>query len=60
VIEKGQVSVAGRVVNEAGFAVAAGADISWDPNRKAVRFTRLSLPILHADETILLPGAVVM
>jgi 23S rRNA pseudouridine1911/1915/1917 synthase len=53
VIEKGQVSVAGRVVNEAGFAVGAEADIQWDPNRKAVRFARLSLPILHSDETIL-------
>ena len=53
VIEKGQVSVAGREVNEAGYAVGPGADIQWDPNRKAVRRARLSLPILHADETIL-------
>ena len=53
VIEKGQVSVGGRVVNEAGFAVTAGADVSWDPNRKAMRYARLSLPILWSDETIL-------
>jgi len=53
VIEKGQVSVAGQVVNEAGFAVAENADLRWDPNRKAVRFARLSLPILYSDETIL-------
>src|SRR5687768_18211529 len=53
VIEKGQVSVAGRVVSEAGHPVAADADVDWDPNRKAVRRARLSLPILHADETVL-------
>jgi 23S rRNA pseudouridine1911/1915/1917 synthase len=53
VIEKGQVSVAGRMVNEAGLAVDPGDDIQWDPNRKAARRARLSLPILHADETIL-------
>lgn len=53
VIEKGQVSVAGSVVTEAGFAVAADAAVEWDPNRKAMRRARLSLPILHADETIL-------
>jgi 23S rRNA pseudouridine1911/1915/1917 synthase len=53
VIEKGQVSVAGRVVDEAGFAVGADADVRWDPNRKAVRRARLSLPILYADESIL-------
>jgi 23S rRNA pseudouridine1911/1915/1917 synthase len=54
VIEKGQVSVAGSVVTESGHAVAGpDSDIQWDPNRKAVRRARLSLPILHADETIL-------
>src|SRR5687768_11642257 len=53
VIEKGQVSVAGQVVNESGFGVGADADIRWDPNRKAVRRARLSLPTLYADESIL-------
>jgi 23S rRNA pseudouridine1911/1915/1917 synthase len=53
VIEKGQVSVGGRSVTEAGHPVAAGADIQWDPNRKAVRRARLSLPLLYSDETVL-------
>lgn len=53
VIEKGQVSVAGALVTEVGFAVGADAAIEWDPNRKAMRRARLSLPILYADETIL-------
>ena len=53
VIEKGQVSLGGRTVNEAGLDVPADADVRWDPNRKAVRHARLSLPILYTDETIL-------
>ena len=53
VIEKGQVSVAGRPVTDAGEAVAADAAIEWDPNRKAVRRARLSLPILYADESVI-------
>jgi 23S rRNA pseudouridine1911/1915/1917 synthase len=53
VIEKGQVSVAGQVVTEAGRLVAETAAVEWDPNRKAVRRARLSLPILYADESVL-------
>lgn len=53
VIEKGQVTVGGRVVTEAGEAVAADAAIEWDPNRPARRRARLSLPILYADGTVL-------
>ena len=53
VIEKGQVTVAGQLVTEAGQAVGADAAIEWNPNRKAVRRARLSLPILYSDETLL-------
>jgi 23S rRNA pseudouridine1911/1915/1917 synthase len=53
VIEKGQVSVRGRVVTEAGETVAPEAAIEWDPNRKAVRRARLSLPILYVDDSVL-------
>ena len=53
VIEKGQVTVAGALVTEAGYPVEAGTAIDWDPNRKAMRRARLSLPILYTDETLL-------
>ena len=53
VIEKGQVTVAGSTVTEAGLEVDPRADIGWDANRKAVRRPRLSLPILYADESVL-------
>ena len=50
VIEKGQVSVGGRTVREAGQSVAEGVDLVWDPNRKALPRARLSLPVLFEDE----------
>jgi 23S rRNA pseudouridine1911/1915/1917 synthase len=53
VIEKGQVTVAGAVVTEAGHPVDARTAIAWDPNRKAMRRARLSLPILYTDESVL-------
>jgi len=53
VIEKGQVTVSGSTVTEAGQDVEARADIRWDPNRKAVRRARLSLPLLYSDESVL-------
>jgi 23S rRNA pseudouridine1911/1915/1917 synthase len=53
VIEKGQVTVSGSTVTEAGQDVDARAEITWDPNRKAMRRARLSLPILYADESVL-------
>ena len=53
VIEKGQVTVEGRTVTEAGEAVDTDDDIVWDPNRKAVRRARLSLPILYVDDSVL-------
>jgi len=53
VIEKGQVSVDGTLVREAGHPVGEGARIAWDPNRKALSRVRCSLPILHEDEHVL-------
>jgi 23S rRNA pseudouridine1911/1915/1917 synthase len=53
VIEMGQVTVDGRTVLEAGEWVSGDEDIAWDPNRKARRRARLSLPILYEDESVL-------
>ena len=53
VIEKGQVSLNGKTVREAGLMVAAGARPRWDPNRPALRRARLSLPRLYEDEHVL-------
>ncbi len=53
VIEKGQVEVDGRLVTEAGAAVGADATIVWNPNRKALRRVRCSLPLLHVDDDLL-------
>jgi 23S rRNA pseudouridine1911/1915/1917 synthase len=52
-IEKGQVSVDGECIREAGRDVTEGAGITWDPNRPALRRARCSLPILHEDEHVL-------
>jgi 23S rRNA pseudouridine1911/1915/1917 synthase len=51
-IEKGQVSVEGRTVREAGEAVAAGAAIEWDVHKKALPRARLSLPTLYEDDDL--------
>lgn len=53
VIEKGQVTLEGRVVLEPGLAVGAAALPEWDPNRKARSRVRASLPILHEDDSVL-------
>ena len=53
VIEKGQVTLGGRVVLEPGLAVETGAGLEWDPNRKARSRVRASLPILHEDDSVL-------
>jgi 23S rRNA pseudouridine1911/1915/1917 synthase len=53
VIEKGQVSVAGRTVLEAGLLVEPAALIAWDPNLKARSRARSSLPLLHEDDDVL-------
>ena len=52
VIEKGQVLLEGKVETSPGLDVAVGARIVWDENRKAVRHTRSSLPLLYADDHI--------
>lgn len=53
VIEKGQVSVQGETVREPGRSVSGDAGINWDPNRPALPRARLSLPLLHQDESVL-------
>jgi len=53
VIEKGQVSLGGQVVLEPGREIAEDAPIEWDPNRKARKRARSSIPILYEDEHIL-------
>jgi 23S rRNA pseudouridine1911/1915/1917 synthase len=53
VIEKGQVSVDGAAVREAGHAVGDRARIEWDPNRPARRRARSSLPLLYEDDAVL-------
>jgi 23S rRNA pseudouridine1911/1915/1917 synthase len=53
VIEKGQVTVEGAVVLEAGHEVAETAAIAWDPNRKARRRARSSLVLLYEDAHLL-------
>lgn len=53
VIEKGQVTVEGERVREAGHEVAPGAAIAWDPNRPALPRARCSLRILHEDAHVL-------
>ncbi len=52
-IEKGQVTVDGTRVRQAGHEVAEGAEVAWDPHRKALPRARCSLPILHEDEHVL-------
>jgi 23S rRNA pseudouridine1911/1915/1917 synthase len=52
-IEKGQVTVDGARVREAGRDVTEGAKVVWDPHRKALPRARCSLPILYEDEHVL-------
>jgi 23S rRNA pseudouridine1911/1915/1917 synthase len=54
VIEKGQVELEGRVQTAPGLAVHGGERITWDPNRKALRRTRSSLPLLYADDHLVI------
>ena len=53
VIEKGQVSVDGRLVREPGKDVAEGAAVVFDPNRKALPHARCSLAVLHEDSHVI-------
>jgi len=54
VIEKGQVTVGGTQVRQAGHPVTDRAQIAWDPNRKALPRARCTLPILYEDEHVLI------
>jgi 23S rRNA pseudouridine1911/1915/1917 synthase len=53
VIEKGQVTVDGQVVQEPGRLAGPEAKVRWDPNRKALPRARLSLPRLYEDDQVL-------
>jgi 23S rRNA pseudouridine1911/1915/1917 synthase len=53
VIEKGQVSVGGALALEPGREVTEDAPIEWDPNRKARKRVRSTIPLLYEDEQIL-------
>jgi 23S rRNA pseudouridine1911/1915/1917 synthase len=53
VIEKGQVSVAGRTVLEPGYLVEPAALIAWDPNLKARSRVRSSIRLLYEDDDVL-------
>jgi 23S rRNA pseudouridine1911/1915/1917 synthase len=53
VIEKGQVTVDGQMVRDAGRRVREDAKLLWDPNRRALPRARTRIPILHADAHLL-------
>ena len=52
VIEKGQVTVDGELARQPGMMVSERARLTWDANRKALPRARASLPILWADDTL--------
>ncbi len=54
VIEKGQVSVDGAVSRLPGMMVSERARLLWDANRKALPRARASLPLLWADEALVI------
>jgi 23S rRNA pseudouridine1911/1915/1917 synthase len=53
VIEKGQVSVDGVTVLDKGREIRDGATLLWDPNKKSIRRSRISLPVLYEDDSVL-------
>ena len=53
VIEKGQVSVGGELVREAGRDLPESAAVTFDPNRKALPKARSTLPVLYQDEHVI-------
>ncbi|HVO10571.1 MAG TPA: RluA family pseudouridine synthase [Vicinamibacteria bacterium] len=53
VIEKGQVSVDGERVREAGREVEDTATVVFDPNRRALPRARCTLPVLYQDEHVM-------
>jgi len=53
-IEKGQVSVDGRMVREPGSLVASKAAlVQWDRDKKALPRVRPALPLLYEDDAVL-------
>jgi 23S rRNA pseudouridine1911/1915/1917 synthase len=53
-IEKGQVTVDGRMVRQPGTLLAeAGAAVDFDPNRKALPRVRAAIPLLYEDDSVL-------
>lgn len=46
----GQVTVNGRVVDDAGALVAAADEVSWDPGRKIRRRVDAAIQVLHEDD----------
>lgn len=54
VIEKGQVTVDGTTVLDKGRVVREDATLVWDENRKARRRARISLGVLHEDDSVLI------
>lgn len=54
VIEKGQVDVDGQTVTAAGQEVAQSVRVQWDPDRRARPRVRLSLPLLYADDALVI------
>jgi 23S rRNA pseudouridine1911/1915/1917 synthase len=48
------VSIDGRVSREPGERVAENAEVRWDRNRKATPKTRISLPLLYADDDLVI------
>jgi 23S rRNA pseudouridine1911/1915/1917 synthase len=53
VIEKGQVTVGGERVREAGREVDDDAELVFDPNRPALPRARCTLPVLFEDEQVI-------
>ncbi len=53
VIEKGQVTVDGERLREAGRDVPETALVRFDPNRPALPTARCSLPVLYEDEHVI-------
>ena len=52
VIEKGQVTVDGSLARQPGLMVSERAKLDWNANRKALPRARASLPILWADDAL--------
>jgi 23S rRNA pseudouridine1911/1915/1917 synthase len=54
-IEKGQVTVDGRMIREPGTLIRSpAAVIAFDPNRKALPRVRSAIPILYEDDSVLI------